>query len=250
MTADEALASENGPWGDALAILWDWDPQWTQACLTMSNSPWTSGVLDRRFVELVSVALSAACTNLDAQATRWHMRAALDAGATREEILLVLKCATVLAIHLCSLAAPILLEEAHAAGVEPPAHAELSPTPACDAMRAVGQWNTAWDPFAQLDPGWTELFIATGSGVYDYSVLSAKEVELLSIALGAAYTHMYEPGTRRHIRAALQAGATVREIMEILKLCVAHGVQACNVGVPILAEELTAVSTSSADTGS
>ena len=30
----------------------------------------------------------------------------------------------------------------------------------------------------------------------------------------------------------------MEEIMEVLKLCVAQGVQACNLGVPILAEEL------------
>ena len=31
----------------------------------------------------------------------------------------------------------------------------------------------------------------------------------------------------------------MEEIMEVLKLCVAEGVQACNLGVPILAEELS-----------
>lgn len=69
-------------------------------------------------------------------------------------------------------------------------------------------------------------------------MLPARETELLSIAFDASYTHMYAPGTRRHIRNALQAGATVAEVMEVLKLCVVHGVQACNMGVPILAEEL------------
>ena len=49
---------------------------------------------------------------------------------------------------------------------------------------------------------------------------------------------MYAPGTRRHIKAALAHGASVEEIMEVLKLCVAQGVQAANLGVPILAEEL------------
>jgi alkylhydroperoxidase/carboxymuconolactone decarboxylase family protein YurZ len=49
---------------------------------------------------------------------------------------------------------------------------------------------------------------------------------------------MYAPGTRRHIKAALKLGATMEEIMEILKLCVTQGAQACNLGVPILAEEL------------
>ncbi len=49
---------------------------------------------------------------------------------------------------------------------------------------------------------------------------------------------MYAPRTLRHIRNALQAGATMEEIMEVLKLCVVQGVQACNLAVPILAEEL------------
>ena len=48
----------------------------------------------------------------------------------------------------------------------------------------------------------------------------------------------YAPGTRRQIKNALQAGATMEEIMEVLKLCVVQGIQACNLGVPILAEEL------------
>jgi alkylhydroperoxidase/carboxymuconolactone decarboxylase family protein YurZ len=53
---------------------------------------------------------------------------------------------------------------------------------------------------------------------------------------------MYAPGTRRHIKNAVSIGATVQEIMEVLKLCVVEGVQACNLGVPILAEELAQLS--------
>jgi alkylhydroperoxidase/carboxymuconolactone decarboxylase family protein YurZ len=49
---------------------------------------------------------------------------------------------------------------------------------------------------------------------------------------------MYAPGTRRHIQAALKLGATMEEIMEVLKICVSQGMQASNLGVPILAEEL------------
>lgn len=37
---------------------------------------------------------------------------------------------------------------------------------------------------------------------------------------------------------ALEAGATREEILMVFKSCVAEGVQACNLGVPILAEEL------------
>ena len=142
-----------------------------------------------------------------------------------------------MSIHSCSLGAPILLEEAKAAGVAP-APKPAASTPACDAMRAVGQWNTAWDPFFELDPQWTDEFFAAAIPMYKSGVMPAKELELLSIACDASYTHMYAPGTRRHIKAALKAGATMEEIMEVMKLCVVQGVQACNLGVPILAEEL------------
>ena len=89
-----------------------------QTMLEVSANPWTNGILPRKTVELVGLAVSAACTNLDADGSRRHIRAALEAGATREEILMVLKMASVLSIHSCSLGAPILLEEAKAAGVK------------------------------------------------------------------------------------------------------------------------------------
>jgi alkylhydroperoxidase/carboxymuconolactone decarboxylase family protein YurZ len=236
-TAADEQAREAGPWDPALAKLSEWDPAWAATCVKMTTNPWTAGVLPRKFIELVSVGLNAACTNLNPDGTRRHIRAALNAGATREEILFVLKCAAVMSIHSCSLGAPILLEEAKAAEAVP-APKDPAPTPACGKMRAVGQWNTAWDPFFELDPVWTDEFMATAVGIYGSGVMPPKEIELLSIAFDASYTHMYAPGTRRHIKSALKAGATMEEIMEVLKLCVVQGAQACNLGVPILAEEL------------
>lgn len=203
----------------------------------MTTNPWSSGVLPRKTVELISLAVNAACTNLNPDGTRRHIRAALDAGATREEILMLLKMASVMSIHSCSLGAPILLEEAKAAGVKPAARPKAA-TPACDKMRAVGQWNEAWNPFFELDPVWTDQFMATGLGIYSSGLMTPKLIELLSIAFDASYTHMYAPGTRRHVNNALKLGATMEEIMEVLKLCVVQGVQSCNMGVPILAEEI------------
>ena len=91
---------------------------WVDQCVRMSKEPWNSGVLPRKDVELISLAVNAACTNLSAGGTRRHIRGALEAGASREEILMVLKIASLLAIHTCSLGAPILLEEAKAAGMK------------------------------------------------------------------------------------------------------------------------------------
>ena len=106
-----------GPWDQALAQLEGTRVGGNRAKMTLN--PWTSGILPRKFIELVGVALNAACTNLNPDGTRRHIRAALAAGATRDEILVVLKMASVMSIYWCSLGAPILLEEAKAAGVNP-----------------------------------------------------------------------------------------------------------------------------------
>ena len=97
----------------------------------MATNPWRSGVLPRRLVELIGVAVNAACTNLNPDGTRRHIRGALEAGATRDEVLMVLKMASVMSIHSCSLGAPILLEEAKAAG------ARRQPKPAARRRRAT-----------------------------------------------------------------------------------------------------------------
>jgi alkylhydroperoxidase/carboxymuconolactone decarboxylase family protein YurZ len=141
-------------------------------------------------------------------------------------------------IHSCSLGAPILLEEAHEAGIQ--LTTKQGETPACDQMKEIGQWNQAWNPFYELDPVWTEQFMATGLGIYASSLLSPKLVELLSIAFDASITHLYAPGTRRHIKAALKLGATMEEIMEVLKICVSFGLESCYFAVPILDQELAA----------
>src|SRR5580700_6345730 len=228
---------ETGPWDAQLAKLREWDPAWAEECFNMTTNPWTNGILPHKTIELISLALHCACTNLDEAGTRRHIRGALDAGATREEILTVFKMASLLGLHSCSLGAPILLEEAKAAGVDPRSNNKV-PTPVCDKAREIGQWNAAWDPFFNLDPLWTEQVITAGLPVYTGALIPPKLAELLSVAFDASYTHMYAPGTRRHIKAALKLGATIEEIMEVLKLCVAMGVQACAKGVPILAEEL------------
>jgi len=232
------IPGRSGPFAaEALDQLRGWDPSWAALVETMATEPWTDGVLPRKFVELVGVAINVACTNLDPHGTRRHIRAAIGEGATRDEILMVIKMASVMSIHSCSLGAPILIGEAKTAEVQT-VRRSTAPTPAADRMRSAGQWNTAWDPFFELDPVWTDAFMATGIGIYASHVFTPKEVELLSIAFDASFTHMYAPGARRHIQGALKAGASVEEIMEVLKLCVVQGVEACNLGIPILAEEL------------
>ncbi len=60
---------ETGPWEGAIQQLRAWDPSWAEACERMTTNPWRSGILPRRLVELIGVAVNAACTNLNPEVT-------------------------------------------------------------------------------------------------------------------------------------------------------------------------------------
>ena len=122
-----------------------------------------------------------------------------------------------------------------------------SATPVCDQLRATGNWNPAWDAFAELDPVWAEKFMAMGMHPMMSGVLEPKVVEFISIAVEASCTHMYAPGTRRHIRKALELGATREEIAAVLQAVSVLGIHTSSLGAPILLEELAAFEKATAD---
>ena len=105
---------------------------------------------------------------------------------------------------------------------------------------ASGNWNSAWEPFAKLDPTWTEKVIAMAIAPAVSGVLDPKTIELIGIALDASCTHMYAPGVRRHMQRALKAGATRQEITAVLQLASMQGLHSMCLGAPILLEELEA----------
>jgi alkylhydroperoxidase/carboxymuconolactone decarboxylase family protein YurZ len=116
-----------------------------------------------------------------------------------------------------------------------------SATPVCDQLRATGNWNPAWDGLAELDPVWAEKFMAMGMHTVMSGVLEPKVLEFLAIAVDASCTHMYAPGTRRHIRKALELGATREEIAAVLQAVSVLGIHSSSLGAPILLEELATI---------
>jgi alkylhydroperoxidase/carboxymuconolactone decarboxylase family protein YurZ len=99
---------------------------------------------------------------------------------------------------------------------------------------ASGNWNPFWESFARLDPAWTEKVIAMAMAPAVSGVLEPKTIELIRVALDAA--HPYEPGLRRHMRRAFEAGATRAEIIAVLQLATMQGLHSMCVAAPILEE--------------
>lgn len=119
-----------------------------------------------------------------------------------------------------------------------PTDSAANTTPLCDKLKATGNWNPLWEPFYQLDPAWTEKFMDMGLSPMFSGVLDAKTIEFIAIAVDASCTHMYAPGVRRHIRKALELGASKEEITAVLQLTSVLGIHTMSLGAPILQEEL------------
>lgn len=114
----------------------------------------------------------------------------------------------------------------------------MTATPVSDAARASGQWNKAWDEAAAFDPEWIEKFLDMGTLPLRNGALDPKTYELIAIAVDASCTHLYAPGTRRHIAKALDLGAAPEEIMAVLQCVAVLGIHSVALGAPILADEL------------
>jgi alkylhydroperoxidase/carboxymuconolactone decarboxylase family protein YurZ len=108
---------------------------------------------------------------------------------------------------------------------------------------ARGYWNGLWEQLLDLDEDFFEAYTRFSSVPWKSGPLEPKVKEFVYIAVDAAATHLYVPGIRQHIRLALEHGATAAEIMEVLELTATLGIHACNIGVPILVEELEAAGT-------
>jgi alkylhydroperoxidase/carboxymuconolactone decarboxylase family protein YurZ len=101
-----------------------------------------------------------------------------------------------------------------------------------------GTWGAPWQRMLELDPEFLHAYLQFSAVPWRKNHLDAKTKEFIYIAVDAAATHLYEPGIRQHIRAALDLGATPGEIMEVIELTSTLGIHACNIGIPVLLEVL------------
>ena len=105
-------------------------------------------------------------------------------------------------------------------------------------IRVRGTWSDTWEGVLRLDPEFLLAYLNFSAVPWRKNHLDDKVKEFIYIAIDANATHMYLPGVRQHIRAALKLGATPQEIMEVLELSATLGIHAMNIGVPVLVEVL------------
>lgn len=119
----------------------------------------------------------------------------------------------------------------------------MSLTPEQEQLKAKfievrGTWGPVWESILKLDPEFFAAYLKLSAVPWRKNHLDPKTKEFIYIAVNAAATHLYEPGIRQHIKAALSHGATPQEIMEVIELTSTLGIHAMNIGVPLLVEVL------------
>jgi len=168
-----------------------------------------------------------------------HVKAALDYGATPAEIVEVLELAATLGIHAMNIGVPLLVEVLEERGRTGPAElTEYQEGLKAEFARVRGYWHEFWNEMLELDPEMFDAYTKFSTVPWHTGTLTPAEKELIYISYDIAATHLYVPGTKLHIRNALNHGATVEQILEVMEISSIIGIHAVTTAVPILAAEL------------
>jgi|TARA_Y200000002_G_C22273339_1_gene493093 alkylhydroperoxidase/carboxymuconolactone decarboxylase family protein YurZ len=99
-----------GDWNPFWDSLFELDPDYLETFLAFRAVP-QNGPLPQKYKELIFIAINVATTHLWPSGARRHMQNALEAGATKEEILEVIQLTSIMGIHSMTMGLPILMEE-------------------------------------------------------------------------------------------------------------------------------------------
>jgi alkylhydroperoxidase/carboxymuconolactone decarboxylase family protein YurZ len=107
-------------------------------------------------------------------------------------------------------------------------------------IKARGYWQPWTEALLRLDPAFLETYGRYAGYPAATGPLSRKMCELIYVALDGSATHLFRPGLALHLRLALENGASIQEIIDVLRLATAQGLNGPTIGVEILTEELAA----------
>jgi alkylhydroperoxidase/carboxymuconolactone decarboxylase family protein YurZ len=228
-----------------------WAPQWESllrmdceflnAYLQLSVVPLKHNHLENKVKEFIYIAVNASSTHLFAPGIAMHLQAAIDFGASREELMEVLELTSTVGIHASNAGVPILLEvlDEEGLGTDAPVSDERREALKQQFIAEQGYWDRSWDALLNFDLDFFDAYAAFSAIPWRAGHLEPKVKELVHCALDAAATHLYRPGIKTHMRNALRHGATQGEIMEVLEIASVIGIHGALIGVPMLEERFS-----------
>jgi alkylhydroperoxidase/carboxymuconolactone decarboxylase family protein YurZ len=223
-------------WEDVLSL----DPDYLEAVTHFSALPKRQRHLDAKTRAFIALTVDAAATHLHSPGIRRHIKEALAAGATSQEVMEVLECTSTLGIHAMNMGVPVLLEVLEERGERtgPAALDAYQEKLKADFTANRGYWNPTWDELLEVDPTLFEAYTEFSSVPWRHGYLAPMMKELIYIAFDTSSTHLYRVGLKLHIENALGYGATAAQILEVMEIASLIGIQSVTSGAPILIEEL------------
>lgn len=109
-----------------------------------------------------------------------------------------------------------------------------------DYIRSRGYWVPFNDGLLGYAPDYLKQYLAYASVPAETGPLSAKDRELIYVAVDTSTTHMFGQGLSIHIRAALKVGCSAQELIEVMEIATAQGLDSVSVGIGIVIDELAA----------
>jgi len=240
----ERVLTERGFWHPFHDVLLQHNPQYLSAYVDFVGAPEKNGALSAKDRDLVYIALNASVAHMYVQGMRRHIELALSNGSTVSEIIEVIQLATSLADQTFALGLKALVDEAPeqlaAIGVVIPSR-EINA-----ANDEFGASNSGYPRhlaiLEQIDPGYAAAYRNFVHAPWSSKVLPAKTRELIAVAINASPATLNENGIVTHMRLALKAGATARDVVEILQLASGIAVHSCSLALPALGEVMLALS--------
>jgi len=239
------FVAQRGFWGPPWDTVLELDPTFVRASLNLHMVPWRKSHLTPKFKALCNVSVHAAATFLHGPAIGPHIRTAFELGATPQEVMEVLELAATLGIHAMNIGVPLLVEVLEERGRTGPTALDEHQEELKERFTQTrGYWHDFWNEMLELDPEMFEAYTDFSAVPWQTGPLSPAEKELIYISYDIAATHLYVPGTKLHIRNALDHGATPEQVLEVMEISSMLGIHAVTVAAPILAAELAARSAS------
>lgn len=231
------FVDEMGYWTEGYDAALRTDPTFFNRFRELAAASYDQGVLDPRVRELLLLAVNIAISHHSKDGIRVHMQNAADRGATYGEVRQVITLASGQGIHAVTAGVPILLEVAGVDGQGDLTGEALAAREHFEAER--GYWSDFWDALARLDPEFLDAYTNLSAHSRHEGPLDEVTIEFVAIAEDAAATHLYREGLSVHVENALEAGASVEEVLEVLELVSVIGLQSFSASATVL-EDLVA----------
>ena len=186
--------------------------------------------LDPAAVALITLAVNAAVSSLDADGIDGAVRTALDAGATTAQVHETLVVVSGLGVHTLmegSRRVAAILRERGETVLDQPLDADRA------ALRSRMQGDDPyWNDFEREVPGFLDALLRLSPEAYEAffaytavpwrtGAVRGRVKELMSMATDATPTHRYLPGVRVHLANAVRLGAGRTAVLHALDIAAA-----------------------------